>query len=505
MRLDDAYKKCSDLKNHGIICPLSFIRTQAPSPIGEFTDLMSLCDFSKKMGFGIIQLLPIFDTGPLASPYSARSCFALHPIYLDLKQIAYIDQNDPDFQALYKKTDDIIFDFSNIYHLKMTLLRKAFLKHQSLIEKDPAYQLFCEQEKWLTSYALFCAHKETTDVLPLYWHESFDDLKEKYQAETFVYQAIQFFCYTQFKKAVAYIHSQKLSLLGDIPILLSPDSCEMWTHGHLFDHTLTVGAPPDAFSKEGQSWGFPMMRFLSKPIPCAQFWRSRVDHLSPYFDLYRIDHMVGFFRLWAIPKGKSAKEGFFFPQDEQLSLTCAKKVLEILFKDTPIAPIAEDLGVIPDYVKDYLHKIHLCGTKVLRWERSWDKEGCFIPLNDYPHFSMACVSTHDTSFMFEDFSLHKEDYRAFCKSANLDPKEHYSPSIQFEILKKVHDCASLFVINLIHEFLYLHEDLKDKLPRINDPSDSTRANWCTRMPIDIETLSSDASYSKQIQGILGVL
>jgi 4-alpha-glucanotransferase len=505
MILDQAYKRFSDLKNHGIICPLSFIKTNSKAPIGEFKDLIELCDFSKKSGFQIIQLLPIFDTGPLASPYSARSCFALHPIYLSLQDIPYIDKQDPDFQKLYTGKNDLYFDFQQIYHLKMELLKKAFLKNQSTIETDLSFKHFCENEAWLLSYAIFCAHKETTDVLPLYWHDELDDLKEKYSDKLFFYQAVQFYCYKQFKQAIDYVHSQNMFILGDIPILLSPDSCEMWTYGHLFDHTLTVGAPPDDFSKDGQSWGFPLMRFLSKPIACAQFWRSRVDHLSPYFDLYRIDHMVGFFRLWAIPNGKSAKDGFFFPQDENLSLKTAEKVLEILFKNTPMAPIAEDLGVIPDYVKSYIHKTHLCGTKVLRWERLWHEGGRFIPLEDYPKFSMACVSTHDTTFMFEDFSFHKDDFVTFCKCQNMEYLQDFGPLAQKEILKKVHSSSSLFVINLIHEFLYLHEDLKEKLPRINDPSDQKRANWCTRMPIEIEKLSTDDTYLKKIQSILGLV
>lgn len=502
MNLEKLYQKFGDKKQHGIICPLFFLKTENSSNIGEYPDLKQLADFVKKTGFNVIQLLPIFDTGPESSPYSARTCYGLNPIYLALKNLEGMDKYDPLYLKLYEKSESSFFDYYHIYSLKMAILKKYIFSKLDQFRNNEELSCFINANPWLLAYSAFCTLKEKTDLQPEYWDYDVNDILKKYPDETFFHQVIQYFCHIQFQDAKNYIDSLGISLMGDIPILLSSDSVEMWTHRQLFDFQLTVGAPPDQFSEEGQSWGFPMIRFIAKPQACAQFWRNRIDHLSQYFSLYRIDHAIGFFRLWVIPKGKKAKFGFFFPQNDLQAQANAKEIFEIIFRNSPMIPIAEDLGVIPDFVKKFIHDNKIIGTKVIRWERKWDQGGSFIPFNDYDHFSMATVSTHDTSFMFEYWREDPEGALMLSKLLNIPYAGDYESSTCEMLLKKVHSSSSLFVINLIHEYLYLHPDFRNKLFRVNNPSVATTANWSSQMPYSIEKLTGDNNFCQKIKSLV---
>jgi len=502
MNFDKLYEKFKYKKQHGIICPLFFLKTNNSSQIGEFPDLKQLADFALTCGFSIVQLLPIFDTGPVSSPYSARSCYALNPIYLSLKVLEGIDTKDPEFQKLYEKKDSLYFDYNAVHYLKLSILRKYIDLNKDILKNKPEFLEFLEKNTWLKAYSAFCAKKNCTETMPEYWDFDIDEILNENPDEVFFHQILQFFCHIQLIEAKDYIEQLGLHLMGDIPILLSPDSTEVWTHKHLFDFQLTVGAAPDQFSDVGQTWGFPLIRFVDKPQACADFWKKRIDHLSQYFSMYRIDHMVGFFRLWAIPKGKKAKYGFFFPTDEAASIQNAHHLFDQIFKNTPMVPIAEDLGVIPDFVKKFIADSHLVGTKVIRWERYWHQGGAMIPFNKYPHFSMTTLSTHDTTFMFEEWNLDQTLSKGLCDLFQIPYTKVCNITIQDFILKKAHQSESLFIINMIQEYLYLSNDFKNKLYRVNDPSLLEARNWEVKMAIPLESLLLDESFIHNIKTIL---
>jgi 4-alpha-glucanotransferase len=502
MNLEKLYQKLNDKKQNGLICPLFFLKTENSSCIGEFPDLKKLADFAKSSGFNIIQLLPIFDTGPECSPYSARTCYGLNPVYLSLKNLEDFDTSEPLYQKLYEKQESHIFDYYNTYTSKIILLKKYVISRLDSFKENEAFKAFQKNNPWLEAYSAFCVLKDKTDLAPEYWDFEIASTILKYQEEALFHQILQYLCHIQFQDAKTYIDSLGLSLMGDIPILLSADSVEMWTHRNLFDFQLTVGAPPDQFSSEGQSWGFPMIRFAAKPQACAQFWRQRIDHLSQYFSYYRIDHAIGFFRLWVIPKGKQAKFGFFFPQDDVTAVANARKLFEQIFRNSPMIPIAEDLGVIPDFVKKFIKDNKIIGTKVVRWERKWDQGGMFIPFNEYEHYSMATLSTHDTSFMFENWKEDPEGSNQLAKLLKIPYCQDYENSTAELLLKKIHECSSLFVINLIHEYLYLHPDFKNKLHRVNNPSIATKLNWSSQMPECIEKLIDDNNFCQKLKSLV---
>jgi 4-alpha-glucanotransferase len=502
MNFEALYEKFNHVKQHGIVCPLFFLQTESSSLIGEYPDLIKIADFAQKCGFSIIQLLPIFDTGPEASPYSARSCYALNPVYLSLKRLPNIDRQDPELSSIYQNKETCFFDYYKIYTQKMGFLKKYISNIANDLQSSEEFSIFCDINTWLEDYACFCVYHDKTEIPPESWDIDRSEIISSYPDEVFFHKAVQFFCFQQMREAKAYIDKLGLSLMGDIPILLSPDSVEMWTHRSLFDFQMTVGAPPDQFTSEGQSWGFPMIRFVAKPQACASFWKNRIENLSKYFQLYRIDHAVGFFRLWVIPKGKKAKQGFFFPASDETALSNAKSLFDQLFKNSPMVPIAEDLGVIPEYVKNFILNSKLCGTKVLRWERAWQTDGRFIPVQDYPHYSMTTVSTHDTTFLFDDWNQDKDGATKLAQLLKIPYQKIYSKEIHEHILKYVHQSSSLFIINMLHEYLYLHDDFKNKLFRINDPGLATEKNWSSRMILPIEKLIADEQFCLSIKRII---
>ena len=502
MNLETLYKKFDGQKQNGFICPLFFLKTEDSSQLGEYPDLKKLALFAKACGFQIIQLLPIFDTGPESSPYSSRSCFALNPIYIALNKLEDIDTKDPDYILLYQKNETPYFNYYETYLLKMKLLKKYVWSKKKWINSRLDFHSYVKNNSWLEPYAIFCVYKEMTDLPPEKWQIDQKAFCEQNEDDIFFHIALQFFCHEQFTNAQSFIKSQGIELMGDIPILLSPDSVEMWTHKELFDFNLTVGAAPDQYSDEGQTWGFPLIRFVDKPMECIQFWKARIHFLSSYFSLYRIDHAVGFFRLWVMPKGEKARYGHFFPNSDEAAINNAKIILGAICKDTPMIPIAEDLGVIPDYVKKFITEAKLCGTKVVRWERQWEIPGQFIPFNEYPHYSMATLSTHDLTFMFEEWSKDIVGAKGLANLLAIPYSPSYSPSMQEIVLKKLHKSGSLFVINMIQEYLYLYPGYQNLLFRVNDPSIVSSNNWTTIMSFPIEKLTSDAHFCQKIHKIL---
>lgn len=499
MNFKHLYAPFEGQKQHGLVCPLGFLQTKNSSQIGEYPDLILLGRWAKKAGFTLIQLLPLFDTGDQPSPYSARSCFALNPIFLSLKQLKGINTRSQEFKALYAKSNTPFFDYQTIYNLKMTILR-GYVASLNL-KKDPLFLDFYHKNSWLKEYGAYCAYTKRTTSMPHTWHVECDQICAQDPDEVLFHQALQFFCYTQLTNAKAELEAMGLFMIGDIPILLSPHSVEMWTHKELFDCDHLVGAPPDQYSDQGQLWGFPRINFSLKPQECTNFWLSRLHHMAPYFSVVRIDHFVGFFRLWTIAKNKKATEGVFFPGSDQEALLLGSTIVESVFTQTPVAPIVEDLGSIPDYVKTYIKTHNICGTKVLRWERAWDGDGCFIPLNQYPFYSMATLSTHDSTFMFDEWTLHPQEAQTLAKALNIPYTPLYTPALQEQILQKIHNCSSLFVINMIQEYLYLHPKFQNLLPRVNDPNNNQAPNWKVKMILPIEELLDDESFTQKIHSL----
>ena len=284
----------SNPKFTGVAVPVFSLNTKNNFGVGEFLDLKQLADWCKKVGMKMIQILPINDTRTDDSwdnsyPYKAISTKALHPIYLNLDKLGTLqDENDRVYfenQKNILKSKDYV-DYPEVMKTKDIYFKKIFAQDWEITKDTEDFQTFFKENKdWLVPYAVFCSQQSTANS----------------QQQDFHY-FLQYHLDKQLKEAVDYLHERGIALKGDIPIGIGRHSVEAYSNPELFNLDCQAGAPPDAFATEGQNWGFPTYNWNAMANDDYQWWRDRLTQMSRYFDAYRIDHILGFFRIWEIPQ-----------------------------------------------------------------------------------------------------------------------------------------------------------------------------------------------------------
>lgn len=308
-------------KAAGVAIPVFSLRSDESFGIGEFSDLKKMIDWAAMTGQKVIQVLPINDTTITFSwrdsyPYNAISIFALHPIYLGLNQFPL------KHKVLYKKYKNeaaelnklATVDYEKVMTLKLSYLKTLFEESGVNILNSPECRTFIEKnEDWLFPYACFCHFRDknkTADYSAWKTYNTFDRKKLKgyinrnAEAKSDVDQVyfVQYLLHKQLTEAKDYAHEHEVILKGDIPIGINRKSVEAWTDPHLFNLDVQAGAPPDDFSQFGQNWGFPTYNWDEMAKDGYQWWIRRFKKMADYFDAYRIDHILGFFRIWEIPQ-----------------------------------------------------------------------------------------------------------------------------------------------------------------------------------------------------------
>ncbi len=302
-------------KGAGVAVPVFSLKSNNSFGIGEFLDLKLLADWCNKVGLKMIQILPINDTRTDGSwdnsyPYKAISTKALHPIYLNLDIMGQlVDENDREY---FKQQKEILnakdyVDYPEVMKVKEDYFRKIFLQTWNDTKEREDYKTFFNENKdWLMPYASFCSQRdyETTSrdasMIPAI-STNIDTSTQVSESITEFSYFLQYHLDKQLKEAVDYLHERGIALKGDIPIGIGRDSVEAYTNPELFNLDSQAGAPPDAFATEGQNWGFPTYNWEEMAKYDYKWWRERLTHMSRYFDAYRIDHILGFFRIWEIP------------------------------------------------------------------------------------------------------------------------------------------------------------------------------------------------------------
>ncbi|MBQ8958305.1 MAG: 4-alpha-glucanotransferase [Bacteroidales bacterium] len=283
----------------GVAVPLFSLCSWDDFGIGEFADLPKLADWCVSKGLKIIQILPINDTTAHydwrdSYPYNAISAFALNPIYLNLQQLGIkVDVNFRVYRNILNKSDYV--DYPKVLKTKWRYFKKAFAAQWDSLKDSEEFQQFSkENQGWLPDYAQYCAERDGNG--------------------TEIHLFLQYHCDKQLREAVNYLHDKGLLLKGDIPIGVNPKGVDVKSHPELFNLDVQVGAPPDDFAAEGQNWKFPSYNWAAMTKDNFAWWRRRLQVMARYFDAYRIDHILGFFRIWEIPKGsKSGLLGHFSP------------------------------------------------------------------------------------------------------------------------------------------------------------------------------------------------
>jgi 4-alpha-glucanotransferase len=311
----------STWKGAGVSIPVFSLRTKDSMGTGEFADIRMLVDWAHKAGIKLIQILPVNDTSATATwidsyPYSAISAFALHPLYLNLQEMAG-KKNGSIIKSL-KKTQKQLnslpdLDYEIVMQTKTETAKELFTIEKEEFLKDPDFKEFFDQNKsWLVPYAAFCYLKElngSADARKWKTYGKYSKLvidrltapQSKQYDQISYYYFVQFHLYRQLRKSVQYAHENGIILKGDIPIGVYRHSCDTWVSPELYHIDLQAGAPPDPFAIKGQNWGFPTYNWERMAKDSFQWWKNRFAQMAIYFDAFRIDHILGFFRIWSIP------------------------------------------------------------------------------------------------------------------------------------------------------------------------------------------------------------
>ena len=304
----------------GVVVPVFSLRTQQTWGVGDFGSLQLLVDWAAKTGQHVVQLLPVNDTSLTGKwtdsyPYNAISVYALHPLYADVNTLAGADKFRAKILAgeAQKLNKEPALDYEKALACKLERLHIAFNEHGKKILSSPQFrQFFAEQVHWLPAYAMFCVLRDKYKTSNFrewsqYRHFSHADLVEFTKPDSAYYDQVSFWYYVQFvlhvqlREVARYARTHGVVLKGDIPIGISPASVEAWSMPALFHLNTQAGAPPDDFSATGQNWGFPTYNWDQMAKDNYRWWRRRLTHMAQYFDLYRLDHVLGFFRIWEIP------------------------------------------------------------------------------------------------------------------------------------------------------------------------------------------------------------
>lgn len=311
----------NNLRKAGVSLPVFSIRTNESFGVGDFYDIKKVVDWAKKTGLKMIQVLPVNDTISTHSfldsyPYKAISVFALHPLYLNIFKMGKLKNEKAKIEFAAIKTDlnsKEGVDYDLVVKLKIKYARLLYdEKGASFLKSRLFADYFKQNKKWLQPYAAFCFLRDklgTSDFSEWGEYKSYHSnsvkslfgSKSKSYTDIAFWYFIQFYLHKQLKDAGEYARGNGIVLKGDIPIGISRHSVDAWYEPCLYNFDGQAGAPPDDFSADGQNWGFPTYNWEQMKKDNYGWWRNRLKKMSEYFDAYRIDHILGFFRIWEIP------------------------------------------------------------------------------------------------------------------------------------------------------------------------------------------------------------
>jgi 4-alpha-glucanotransferase len=496
--------------------------------IGQITDLPACAALFRRAGQRLIQVLPAHELADgETSPYGALSAFALDPIYVTPDAVPEVDAElvdrtlgDAGRSELERVRRSPSVDYGAVRSLKRRVLSAAFARFREReLSNDTARarELFAFVERegaWLRDHALYAALRASHDgygwstwpaperdrapeVLALAASPRDDGglgtkvIEEMYQ---------QWLAHEQWRSAREAMKRGGVSLMGDMPFIVGGESADVWAHRDQFQTDVSLGAPPDEFSADGQSWGLPAYDWAAMDEDDLAWLRARAAHCAELFDRFRIDHVVGFFRQWVKKtngvEGEPKPHGRFDPEQENDQRARGEKVLRAMLEAAGRGTvIAEDLGVIPPFVRETMRRLELPGYKVLPWERDDD----FNPRDprSFPELSVATWSTHDTlpiTHWWYSLEEWERERLARLDGIPLDLPEGERELALFKLLFSSRSELTL---------LLAQEVLGDKA-RINLPGTVTAENWTWRLPRPIEDLGEDPKVAKRLEAIRGL-
>jgi 4-alpha-glucanotransferase len=411
-------RSSSSTRRAGALVPLFSIPSSRSWGIGEIGDIEPMARWLESAGLRLLQLLPINEMPPgQTSPYSALSAMAVDPQFISMGALEDFDAlgGEAGLEPELRATLDAVrmsstIDYAGVRGLKQRVLRRAYehfreTERASGTRRAAAFRVYMEQQAWwLDDYALFRAlHARFEERAWTDWPEplrvreprALEGARAELADDILFRQYLQWIAGDQWGSARDAAGS--VALFGDLPFMVSGDSADVWARQDEFRLDASVGVPPDAFSESGQDWGLPVYRWDVLAQRDYDWLRIRARRNADLYDGYRVDHLVGFYRTFFRPNDGGRPQ--FTPCDEPAQLRLGERVLDVL-REPGAEIIAEDLGVVPDFVRESLRRLTVPGYKVFRWERRWHDPGQpFIDPRDYPAVSVATSGTHDTEPM----------------------------------------------------------------------------------------------------------
>ena len=498
----------------GILVPLFSIQSSESWGIGEIGDIVPMARWLKSGGLRLLQLLPINEMTPAeTSPYSPLSAMAIDPQFIVVSRLEdfvtagdHVDGDLPRRLEAVRSSPTV--DYVGVRRLKETALRLCFERFRATewasgTRRAAALRAYvADQAWWLDDYALFRALHAAHDERP--WRMWPAPLRDRAphalaQARVELADAVLYRQYLQWVADDQWADARRdagdVALFGDLPFMVSGDSADVWARQDEFRLDASVGVPPDAFSETGQDWALPVYRWDVLVDRDLDWLRDRARRNAALFDGYRIDHLVGFYRTYFRPHdGGSAQ---FTPSDELAQVQLGERVLSV-FRDSDAQITAEDLGIVPQFVRESLARQGIPGYKVLRWEREWHEAG--KPFRDptaYPAIAVATTGTHDTEPMavwWERAS--REERQAVLAIPSLRARladddrsaalaaPVMSHSLREALLETLYASPSGLLILPV-------QDVFGWCDRINQPATVADSNWTWRLPWPVDRMSQE--------------
>ncbi|TRZ94905.1 4-alpha-glucanotransferase [bacterium] len=436
----DNWKAVSFKRRAGVLVPLFSVYSQKSLGLGDLSDLKLVIDWCSQTGNSILQFLPMNECGPLFCPYDSISAFALEPMYLCLEKIPL--STSKDFKSRIKEVR-AKFPTGNHnvnYAIKEEKLNlfwdiyiqegRSHLRQLENFQKNNAY--------WIDDFALFKVLKYHQAGRPWYdWDEvyrnrdqtSLANFRKEHAREINFQVWLQWQLNKQFKEIKRYAQAKKILLKGDMPLLVSRDSADVWVHPKLFKLDFAAGAPVDSYCAKGQRWGMPTYNWDKISASGYRYLKDKLKYAENFYDILRIDHVVGLFRIWSIPYNEPLENkglnGFFDPDDEDNWSEHGRRILRVMLENTNMLLCAEDLGVIPRVCPETLKSFAIPGNDVQRWVKDWNLKHDFLDPADYRVLSVTMLSTHDTTnwaawWQYEAGTVDQELFMRMCASRGID-------------------------------------------------------------------------------------
>ena len=497
----------------GVLLPLGAMKTPQDWGVGDFSALESWVPFLAQRGVKFIQILPLQETAPGENcPYSALSSFAVDPVY------AYIDGVDDIARSARAQEyiGSLSVDINQWHHapqapfaqVKQAKLKALWLGYQAFLihevsartARAHAFEAYCSaQHSWLHGYALFRALKDFYQWQSwTAWPEPYQNI-HSVQVQQFGVQykeLVDFFKYVQWvldqqlRRAKTVARQYGMYIFGDIPFATNLDSGEVWAEKENYRLGWEIGAPADQFSKNGQRWGLPAYNWPYMLQHQLDLWRRKIRRVTELYDIFRLDHLVGFFRTYVFAPG--AVQGGFDIEGEQNQIDRGYTFLRMVLDEAHgKLPVGEDLGVIPNYVRRMLVDLKIPGYKVLRWER--EDNGWYREPRNYPVVSLATTSTHDTETLrgwWENMDINeRRNIWEMISAQKTDGNIPFNLDTQRLMLKRVLDSASALT-------LFAWQDITGTLARINTPGTVGEHNWTYRS--DVTPQEAQEVYAAQL-------